>query len=143
MHTFVNFSHCKIRFRVDKPDYLNAPNIPDYDVEHSVYEPHKADIPIDVQKPLGKMFVLAHYFNIILMCDDLSELIATGVCTFYNKIFVNWYCKQQSISEIAAYGAAFLSGRKCCEKSLSIERTFNIRENQHMIWTTNEKTTRV
>ena len=39
----------------------------------------------------------------------------TGRCTFYNKTPIDWYCKQQSTSETATYGAEFLSGRKCCE----------------------------
>ena len=40
----------------------------------------------------------------------------TGVCTYYNKTPVNWFCKQQSTSETATYGAKFLSGRKVCKK---------------------------
>ena len=38
-----------------------------------------------------------------------------GVCMFYNKNPVDWYCKQQSTSETVTYSAEFLSGRKCCE----------------------------
>lgn len=37
----------------------------------------------------------------------------TGVCTFYNKTRVDWYCKQQSTSKTATYKAEFLSRRKC------------------------------
>ena len=49
------------------------------------------------------------------MHDILSGKAVTGVCTFYNKTPIDWYCKQQSTSETATYGAEFLSGRKCCE----------------------------
>ena len=45
----------------------------------------------------------------------LSGKAVTGVCTFYNKTPVNWYCKQQSTSETATYGAEFLSVRKWSE----------------------------
>ena len=31
------FHHYKIRFRVDKPDYLNVPGIRNHDWEHTVY----------------------------------------------------------------------------------------------------------
>ena len=49
------------------------------------------------------------------MHDLLSRKALTGVCTFYNKTPVDWYCKQQSTSETATYGAEFLVGRKCYE----------------------------
>ena len=49
------------------------------------------------------------------MNDILSGKSVTNVYTFYNKIPVDWYCKQQSTSETATYGAEFLSGRKFCE----------------------------
>ena len=48
------------------------------------------------------------------MHDVLSGKAITGACTFYNKTPVDWYCKQQSTSETATYGAEFLSGRKVC-----------------------------
>ena len=73
------------------------------------------DIAENLPEPLGKRIVLAHYFDASLMHDVLSGKAVTGVCTFYNKTPVNWYCKQQSTSETATYGAGFLSGRKCCE----------------------------
>ena len=50
------------------------------------------------------------------MHDVLSGKAVTGVCTFYQKTLVDWFCKQQSTSETATYGAEFLSGRKVCEK---------------------------
>ena len=59
----------------------------------------------------------------------------TGVCTFYNKTPVKYYCKQQSISEIAMYGAEFLSGRKCCEIIIDHKRIFDTLENQLVRWT--------
>ena len=49
------------------------------------------------------------------MHDLLSGKAVTGVCTFYNKTPVDWYCKQQATSETATYGAEFLSVRKCFE----------------------------
>ena len=69
----------------------------------------------NTSEPLGTRIVLTHYFDASLMHDILSGKAVTGVCTFYNKTPVDWYCKQQSTSETARYGAEFLSGRKCCE----------------------------
>ena len=50
------------------------------------------------------------------MHDVLSGKAVMGVCIFYNKTPVDWFCKQQSTSENATYGAKFLSGRKVCDK---------------------------
>ena len=92
------------------------PGIPDHDWEHSVYRKHKEDIAENIPEPLGKRIVLTHYFDASLMHAILSQTaVVTGVCTFYNKTPVNWYCKQQSTSKTATYGAEFLSGRKYCE----------------------------
>ena len=91
------------------------PAIPDYDWEHSVYGKHEEDIAENIPEPLGKRIVLTHYFNASFMHDILSGKAVTGVCTFYNTTPDDWYCKQQSTSETAMYGAEFLSGRKCCE----------------------------
>ena len=85
---------------------------------HSVYGKHEEDIAKDVPEPLGKRIVLTHYFDASLMYDILSGKAVTSVCTFYNKTPVNWYCKQQSTSETATYGAKFLSGRKCCKNNI-------------------------
>ena len=52
------FRHFKLRFRVDKPDYSQVPDIPDYDWEHSVYGKHTKDIPKDIPEPLGKRVVI-------------------------------------------------------------------------------------
>ena len=109
------FQHYKIRFQVDKLDYSNVPGIKNHDWEHSVYGNHEEDIPIDTPLLLGKKIVLTHYFDASLMHNVLSGKAITGVCTFYNKTPVDWFCKQQSTSETATYGAEFLSGRKVCE----------------------------
>ena len=50
------------------------------------------------------------------MHDVLSGKAITGISTFYNKTPTDWYCKQQSTSETATYGAESLSGRTCCVK---------------------------
>ena len=92
------FKHFKLRFRVDEPNYSNVPAIPDHDWEHSVYKKHKEDITENIPEPLGKRIVLTHYFDASLMHDLLSGKSVTGVCTFYNKTPIDWYCKQQSIS---------------------------------------------
>ena len=105
-----------IRFRVDEPDYLNVPGIKNHDLQHTVYEKHEGDVTIDVSPPLGKRIVLTHYFNANLIHDVLSGKAVTGICTFYNKTSADWFCKQQSTSETATYGAEFLSGQKVCEK---------------------------
>ena len=97
---------------MDEPDYSTAPEIPDHDWEHNVYEKHKEDITKDAPEPLGKTIVLTHYFDASLMYNVLSGKAVTGVCTFYSKIPVDWYCKLQSTSETATYGAEFLSIRK-------------------------------
>ena len=52
------------------------------------------------------------------MHDVLSGKAMIGVCTFYNKTPVDWYCKQQSISKTATYGTEFLSRRKRCENNI-------------------------
>ena len=109
------FRHFKIRFRVDEPDYSNVPPIQDHDWEHSVYGQHEEDIAENLPEPLGKRIVLTHYFDASLMHDVLSGKAVTGICTFYNKTPVDWYCKQQATSETATYGAEFLSARKCFE----------------------------
>ena len=109
------FLHYKIWFCVDEPDYSNVPGIKDCDWEHTVYGKHEEDIPINAPPQLGKRIVLTHYFNASLMHKILSGKAVTGVCTFYNRTPVDWYCKQQSTSETANYGAEFLSGRKICE----------------------------
>ena len=57
---FCKFRHYMIRFRVDKLDYSNVPDIKDHDWEHSVYGKHEEDIPINVPPPLGKRIVLTH-----------------------------------------------------------------------------------
>ena len=77
------------------------------------------------------------------MHDVLSGKAVTGVCTFYQKTPVDWFCKQQSTSETATYGAEFLSGRKSVKRSLIIEHTSNIWANQYMTWTMYGETTRV
>ena len=107
------FQHFKLRFQVDEPDYSNVPGILDHNWEHSVYGKHEEDIAEDTPEPLGKRIVLTHYFDASLMHDVLS-----GKAVTYNKTPVNWYCKQQSISETATYGAEFLSGRKYCENTI-------------------------
>ena len=109
------FRHFKLRFRVDEPDYSNVPPIPDHDWEHSVYGEHEEDIAENIPEPLGKRIILTHYFDASLMHDLLSGKAVTGVCTFYNKTPIDWYCKQQSTSETATYGAKLLSRRKWCE----------------------------
>ena len=70
------------------------------------------------QSHQGMRVVLTHYFNASLMHDVLSGKAVTGVCTFYNKTPVDWFCKQQSTLENAPYGVEFLSGRKVCEKMI-------------------------
>ena len=80
-----------------------------------MYGKHEEDVSTDAPPPLGKIIILIHYFDASLMHDVLSGKAETGVCIFYNKTPVDWYCKQQSRSETATYGAEFLSGRKCCE----------------------------
>ena len=102
-------------FRVDEPGYSNVSAISGHDWEHSVYGKHEEDIPEDASEPLGRRIVLTHYFDASLMYDILSGKAVTGMCTFYNKTAIDWYCKQQSTSETVTYGAEFLSGRKCCE----------------------------
>ena len=109
------FRHFKLRFRVEEPDYSNVPAIPDHDWEHNVYGKYEEHIAENLPEPLGKRIVLIHYVDASLVHDLLSGKAVTGVCTFYNKTPVDWYCKQQSTSETATYGAEFLSGRKCCE----------------------------
>ena len=80
-----------------------------------MYGKHEEDIPLEAPLPLGKRIVLTHYFDASLMHDVLSGKAVTGVCSFYNKTLVNCYCKHQSTSKSATYGAEFLSGRKMCE----------------------------
>ena len=109
------FRHFKLQFQVDEPDYSNVPPIPDHDWEHSVYEKHEEDIAENTPEPLGKQIVLTHYFDASLMHNILSGKAVTGVCRFYNKTTVDWYCNQKSTSETATYGVKFLSTRKCCE----------------------------
>ena len=89
-----NFQHFKIRFRVNEPDFSNVTGIKDHDWEHSVYGKHEENILIDAPTPLGKQIVLTHYFDASLMHDVLSGKPVTGVCTFYNKTPVDWFCKQ-------------------------------------------------
>ena len=48
------FRHYKIRFRVDKPDYLNVSGIKNHHWEHRVYGKHEKDVPIDAPPPLGR-----------------------------------------------------------------------------------------
>ena len=103
------FRHYMIRFCVDEPDYSKIPGMKSHDWEYTVYRKHKQGVPINAPKPLGKRIVLTHYFNASLMHDVLYGKSVTGVCTFYNKTPVNWFCQQQSTSETATYGAEFLS----------------------------------
>ena len=110
-----NFRHFKLRFRVDEPDYSSVPGIQDYDWEHSVYGQHGEDVPHNVPPPLGKRIIITHYFDASLMHDVLSGKAVTGTVQFYNKTPVDWYCKKQSTSETATYGAEFLSSRTCCD----------------------------
>ena len=84
-----------------------------------MYGKYEENIAKDAHEPLGKRIVLTHYFNASLMYDILSRKAVTSVCTFYNKTPVDWYCKQQSTSEIATYGAEFLPRRKCCENIIN------------------------
>ena len=109
------FRHFKLRFQVDKPDYSNMSGMSDHNWDHSVYGKHEEDIAENIPEPLGKNIVLTHYFDASLMYDILSGKAVTGVCTFYNKTPIDWYCKQQSTSETVTYSAEFFSGRKCCE----------------------------
>ena len=80
-----------------------------------MYGKHEVDIAENIPEPLGKRIVLTHYFGASLIHNILSGKAMTGVCTFYNKTPVDWYCKQQSTSETATYGAEFLSRTKRCE----------------------------
>ena len=88
------FRHYMIRFRVDEPDYSNVPGIKNHDWEHSVYGKHEEDVPMNAPPPLGKRIILTHYFDASLMHDVLSGKAVTGVCTFYQKTPVDWFCKQ-------------------------------------------------
>ena len=103
-------------FFVDEPDYSNVPEIKNHDQEHTVYGKHEENILLDAPTPLGKRIIITHYFDASLMHNVLSRKAVASICVFYNKIPVDWYYKQQSISEIATYGSKFLSGRKYCEK---------------------------
>ena len=100
---------------MDEPYYSNVQEIPDHDWEHSVYGKYEEDVTEDAPDLLGKRIIFTHYFDTSPMHDILSGKAVTGVYTFYNKTPVNWYYKQQSTSEIATYGAEFLSERKVCE----------------------------
>ena len=64
------------------------------------------------------------------MYDLLSGKAVTGVCTFYNKTPVDWYCKQQSTSETATYGAEFLSEKNVVRWLSIIEPIYDILESQ-------------
>ena len=86
------YRHYKIRFCVDEPDYSNALGIKNHNWAHTVYGKHKEDVLTDTPPPLGKIIILTHYFDAILMHDVLSGKAVTSVCTFYNKTPVNWYC---------------------------------------------------
>ena len=87
------FRHFKLRFRVNEPDYSHVPMRPDHDWEHSVYGQHEEEIAENLPEPLGKRIILTHYFDASLMHDILSGKAVTGVCTFYNKTPIDWYCK--------------------------------------------------
>ena len=73
---------------------INVPDIKNHDWEHIVYREHEEDILINAPLPLGKRIILTHYFNTSLIHDVLSSKAVTGVCPFYNKTPVDWYCKQ-------------------------------------------------
>ena len=47
------FKHFKLRFRVNEPDYLNVPAIPDHDWGHRVYGKYEEDIAKNIPEPLG------------------------------------------------------------------------------------------
>ena len=98
---FCKYRHYKIRFRVDEQDYLNVPDIKNHDWEHSVYGKHEEDVPINAPLSLGKRILLTHYFDASLIHDVLSGKAVTGVCTFYNKTPVDWYCIKQSTPAIS------------------------------------------
>ena len=78
---------------MDEPDYSNMAAISDHDWEDSVYGKNEQDISKNIPEPLGKRIVLTHYFNASPMHDILPGKAVTGVCTFYNKTPVDWYCK--------------------------------------------------
>ena len=87
---------------MDEPDYSNIPSIPYHDWEHSVYGKYEEDIADGALEILGKRIILTYYFfDASLMHDVLSRKAVGGVCTFYNKTPINYYYKQESISETA------------------------------------------
>ena len=94
LDTFAIFTTTRFVFALMEPDYLNVPEIKDHDWEHSVYGKHEEDVPTDAPSPLGKRIILINYFNASLMYDVLSSKAVAGVCTFYNKTPVDWFCKQ-------------------------------------------------
>ena len=62
-------------FCVDELDYSNRPDIKNHDWEHTVYGKHEEDVLIDAPPSLGKKIILAHYFNVSLMHDVLSDIL--------------------------------------------------------------------
>ena len=72
-----------------------------------MYRKHEEYFAKNIPEPLGKRIVLAHYFDASLIHGILSRKAVTGLCMFYNKTPVDWYCKQQSTSKIATYDAKF------------------------------------
>ena len=88
------YKYYKIRFRTDEPDCSNILRIKNHDWTRTVYGKHEEDVPTDALPPLRKKITLTHYFDASLMHDALSSKAMTGVCTFYNKTLIDWYCNR-------------------------------------------------
>ena len=110
-------------FRTEEPDLSAMNSKLNLDWSRSIYGEH-SDRPNDAPKPLGKRFMLVHYFDTNLMHDVLSGKAVTGCIHLANKTPMVWYSKKQATPETATYGTEFISGRSCIEQIVDLRNTF-------------------
>ena len=113
------FTHAKLRFRTQEPDYSGIPNIT-YDWAHSVYGDIEEDIPDDIPTPLGKHVRITHYVDANLYHDKITGRSVTGILDYLNQTPIDWYSKKQATVETATYGSEFVASRTCVERDIDL-----------------------
>ena len=82
--------HGIIRIRVQEPDLSHVP-IPEHSWEKSMYGNVKELIPTDAPKPYGKYVTSVHYVDANLMHCLLTGRSVTGILTYFNKNYIDWF----------------------------------------------------
>ena len=106
--------HADIRIRIKELDLSALPEDPNT-CDQSIYGNAREEIPNDIPKPLGKFVITTHYDNANLSHDIMIGRSVTNILHLIIKTPFDWYSKEQTTCETAAYGLDFVVPRTCTE----------------------------